>query len=127
MQYESCDIAMLIRSLLEDERITGDIRWEPSQETRQVEVNGQQIHEKIYGGAASAAQFRDMHGLCPRHCKFLALTAYEDETWLSENGYASCKPFVIAPSAVSKSVFNQVFNCHLANQLLLLGSFGSSN
>ena len=68
--YESCGIAMLIRSLLQDPRIANAISWEPKQSVRD--------SEPVFAGVETAEQFREMYGHFQRNttgCKFLALTA----------------------------------------------------
>ena len=63
--------------------------------------------ERVYNEFHTADHFKELVRRAPPGAKTLALACYMDGTWLSSNGKASCKPFVIAIANVTRDVHNQ--------------------
>lgn len=101
IQYNSCDIESLIKQMMADSRIANALKWEP------ITLRNSR-DERVYEGVETADMYHEMHRATPVGFRFFPVTLYADETWLSQNGFATCKPLVMAPSALPKQVYNQV-------------------
>ena len=101
IKYSSCDIRVLIKEMMADSRIASALKWEPN-ELRNA------YNERVYEGVETADMYKEMYSTTPVGFKFFPVALYADETWLSQNGFATCKPLVMAPAALPKNVYNQV-------------------
>jgi hypothetical protein len=100
--WESCSIADSIRQLLNDPRVLEAARFDF--EDRR-DSHGQRVFCEMFTGD----QFREAVRSAPAGSKVAAVVLYEDETWLSRNGHAACKPLVLTLGNLLRGVYNQDF------------------
>lgn len=90
----------VLKQLLNDTRVRAGLRVEF--EHRQ-NADGDRVYSEFH----TADHFQELVRRAPPGSKTLALACYMDGTWLSNNGKASCKPFVISIANVTRDVHNQ--------------------
>ena len=101
IKYHQCDIRSIIKQMMADSRIASALKWKPN-ELRNAH------NERVYEGVETAEMYNEMYHSTPDGFKFFPVALYADETWLSQNGFATCKPLVMAPAALPKHAYNQV-------------------
>ena len=103
--------------MLQDTRIQDSLCAKHEEKTNS---NGLRVYREFHTGE----QFREICRRAPAGATPLALSFYMDETWLSQNGKASCKPLVMSIANVHRDVFNQDWSKKIVLHFVDLG--GSS-